>query len=108
MTRRPILYLLASHPLSMAGTTLVTLSGITWLFSLPLHLRSGVANPYTGLLDFVALPIAFFWGCRWFPRVEVLLDKYPRPVPGALESGRLAPSAATCEQCHARTAQAGV
>jgi NapC/NirT cytochrome c family protein len=31
---------------------------------------------------------------------EVAFDNYPRPVPPALESGRLIPSRETCEQCH--------
>jgi hypothetical protein len=33
---------------------------------------------------------------------EVAFNTFPRPVPGALESNRLVPSASTCEQCHAR------
>jgi len=37
----------------------------------------------------------------------VLLNNYPRPVPSALESGRLASSAETCEQCHARETNIG-
>jgi hypothetical protein len=31
---------------------------------------------------------------------EVALNTYPRPVPPALESGRLVPTRETCEQCH--------
>jgi len=29
-----------------------------------------------------------------------ILDNWPRPIPGALESGRLVPSRETCERCH--------
>jgi hypothetical protein len=32
--------------------------------------------------------------------IEVVRDNYPRPIPSALESGRLVPSRYTCEQCH--------
>jgi nitrate/TMAO reductase-like tetraheme cytochrome c subunit len=39
--------------------------------------------------------------------VEVMLNNYPRPVPAALASGKLAPSAETCEECHARTFDSG-
>jgi nitrate/TMAO reductase-like tetraheme cytochrome c subunit len=39
--------------------------------------------------------------------VEVTLNNYPRPVPPGLQSGRLASSAETCEQCHARTVDSG-
>jgi hypothetical protein len=31
---------------------------------------------------------------------QTLTDTYPRPVPSALESGRLVPSKETCERCH--------
>ena len=34
--------------------------------------------------------------------IEVTLNDYPRPVPPALQSNRLASSAETCEQCHSR------
>jgi len=32
--------------------------------------------------------------------IETVLDTYPRPVPGALESNRLVPARETCENCH--------
>jgi hypothetical protein len=38
---------------------------------------------------------------------EVALNTYPRPVPQALESGRLASSAETCENCHSRATDSG-
>lgn len=34
--------------------------------------------------------------------VEVMFNSYPRPIESAIESNRMAPSALTCEQCHAR------
>jgi hypothetical protein len=33
---------------------------------------------------------------------DVVFSSYPRPIPSAMESDRLAPSVDTCEQCHAR------
>jgi nitrate/TMAO reductase-like tetraheme cytochrome c subunit len=39
--------------------------------------------------------------------IEVMLNNYPRPVPPGLHSGRLAPSAETCEECHARSVDNG-
>ena len=36
--------------------------------------------------------------------MKVVLDSYPKPLPPALSSGKLAPSAETCEVCHSRTA----
>jgi hypothetical protein len=37
----------------------------------------------------------------------VVLNNYPRPVPAALETGKLASSAETCEHCHSRTWNSG-
>src|SRR5271170_867853 len=65
--KRPLLVLLTSHWLSMAGVTLVTLAGICWLFVLPANLRGHVQNPYIGLLLFVALPILFLAGLALIP-----------------------------------------
>lgn len=39
--------------------------------------------------------------------IEVTLNDYPRPVPPALQSNRLASSAETCEKCHSRAIDAG-
>jgi NapC/NirT cytochrome c family, N-terminal region len=63
----PLLVLLTSHWLSMAGVTLVTLAGISWLFVLPANVRGHVQNPYIGLLLFVALPALFFVGLALIP-----------------------------------------
>ncbi len=65
--RRPILVLLSSHWLSMAGVALVTLAGFSWLFVLPANVRGHVSNPYIGLLVFVAIPIVFFAGLALIP-----------------------------------------
>ena len=32
--------------------------------------------------------------------VEVVANSYPRPIPSAIESGRLVPARETCERCH--------
>jgi mono/diheme cytochrome c family protein len=39
--------------------------------------------------------------------IEVTLNDFPRPVPPALQSNRQAPSAETCEKCHARGVETG-
>jgi len=39
--------------------------------------------------------------------IEVTLDDYPRPVPAALQSNRMASSAETCEKCHSRATGSG-
>ena len=36
--------------------------------------------------------------------IEVVRDAYPKPLPAALTTNKLAPSAETCEQCHSRKA----
>ena len=71
---RPILILLTSHWISMLGAALVTLAGISWLFALPLHIGGHTANPYIGLLLFVAIPIVFFFGLALIP-VGIALAK---------------------------------
>src|SRR5579862_4685570 len=60
--KRPIIVLLTSHWISMAGVTLVTLAGFSWLFALPANIRGNVGNPYIGLLVFIAIPALFFAG----------------------------------------------
>jgi hypothetical protein len=65
--RRPILVLLTSHWISMAGVALVTLAGFSWLFVLPANIRGNVSNPYIGLLVFIAIPIVFFAGLVLIP-----------------------------------------
>jgi nitrate/TMAO reductase-like tetraheme cytochrome c subunit len=65
--KRPILVLLTSHWITMAGVTLVTLAGCSWLFLLPAHIRGHVDNPYIGLLIFIAIPAVFFAGLVLIP-----------------------------------------
>jgi hypothetical protein len=75
MKERPVLVLLTSHWVSMLGAALVTLAGFSWLFVLPLNIRSGpVSNPYIGLLIFIAIPIVFFAGLVLIP-VGIALAK---------------------------------
>jgi nitrate/TMAO reductase-like tetraheme cytochrome c subunit len=64
---RPILILLTSHWISMAGAALVTFAGVSWLFVLPANYRGHVSNPYIGLLVFMAIPIIFFTGLILIP-----------------------------------------
>jgi nitrate/TMAO reductase-like tetraheme cytochrome c subunit len=64
---QPVLVLLTSHWVSMAGVALVTLAGFAWLFVLPQSLNGHVSNPYIGLLAFVAIPSIFFAGLILVP-----------------------------------------
>ena len=64
---RPIAVVLTSHPLSLAGTVLVTTAGLLWLFALPAQARGHVDNPYTGIFLFVVLPLVFFGGLAMIP-----------------------------------------
>ena len=72
--RQPILLLLTSHWISMAGVALVTLAGFSWLFVLPANIRGHVENPYIGLLVFMAIPAVFFAGLILIP-IGILLAK---------------------------------
>ena len=65
--KRPVLVLLSSHWISMAGVALVTLAGFSWLFVLPVNIRGHIGNPYIGLLVFIAIPIVFFLGLVLIP-----------------------------------------
>src|SRR5579872_1222944 len=65
--RRPVLVLLTGNWISMAGVTLVTLAGFSWLFVLPANIRGHVGNPYIGLLVFIAIPAVFFAGLALIP-----------------------------------------
>jgi formate-dependent nitrite reductase cytochrome c552 subunit len=65
--KRPVIVLLTSHWVSMAGVTLVTLAGFSWLFVLPENIRGHVGNPYIGLLVFIVIPIVFFAGLALIP-----------------------------------------
>jgi hypothetical protein len=65
--KRPVLILLTSHWITMAGVALVTLAGFSWLFVLPANFHGGVDNPYIGILAFMAIPAVFFAGLALIP-----------------------------------------
>ena len=72
---RPVLYLLTSHWLSMAGTLLATVAGCAWLLALPNQVRGHATNPYIGILLFVILPIVFVLGLVLMP-IGVWLSRH--------------------------------
>ena len=51
----------------MAGATLVTIAGFTWLLVLPQQLRGHAENPYAGIILFVILPVVFVLGLALIP-----------------------------------------
>ncbi len=65
--KQPLIVLLTSHWITMAGVALVTLAGFSWLFVLPKNIRGNVSNPYIGLLVFIAIPAVFFAGLALIP-----------------------------------------
>jgi len=65
--KQPVIVLLTSHWITMAGVALVTLAGFSWLFALPADIRGNVSNPYIGLLTFIAIPVVFFAGLVLIP-----------------------------------------
>jgi nitrate/TMAO reductase-like tetraheme cytochrome c subunit len=71
---RPILVVLTSHWIAMAGVALVTLAGFSWLFLLPANAAGRVSNPYIGLLIFFAVPMVFFAGLALIP-VGIVLGR---------------------------------
>ncbi len=73
--KRPVLVLLTSNWISMAGVTLVTLAGFSWLFVLPANIRGHVGNPYIGLLIFIAIPAVFFAGLALIP-IGIALSRH--------------------------------
>ena len=64
---KPILILLTSHWLTMAGALVATVAGCSWLITLPNQVRGHAANPYIGILTFVVLPIVFAIGLGLMP-----------------------------------------
>jgi len=61
-SKRPILFLLTSHWVSMLGVALVTTAGFSWLFVLPIQLRGHTSNPYIGIVVFILIPVVFILG----------------------------------------------
>ncbi len=78
--KRPILVLITSHWISMAGVSLVTLAGFSWLFVLPANIRGHVENPYIGLLVFIAIPVVFFAGLLLIPIGIALSRRRAGPI----------------------------
>src|SRR3954468_25065225 len=64
---RPVLTLLTSHWLTMAGALLATVAGCAWILTLPNQVRGHAANPYVGILSFVILPLVFALGLLLMP-----------------------------------------
>src|SRR3954454_12688323 len=64
---KPVLTLLTSHWLTMAGALLATVAGCAWLLTLPNQARGHAANPYVGILSFIILPLAFALGLALMP-----------------------------------------
>src|SRR5581483_4389071 len=62
----PLLHL-SNNALSLCGVVLVTTGGVLWLFLLPIYIRGFVGNPYAGILLFLILPTAFFFGLVLIP-----------------------------------------
>jgi formate-dependent nitrite reductase cytochrome c552 subunit len=65
--KQPVIVLLTCHWITMAGVALVTLAGFSWLFALPANIQGHAANPYIGLLVFIAIPVVFFAGLALIP-----------------------------------------
>jgi hypothetical protein len=64
---RPVVTLLTSHWLTMAGALVATVAACSWLLTLPAQVRGHASNPYIGILSFVILPIAFAVGLGLMP-----------------------------------------
>ena len=62
----PFLHL-SNNPLSLCGVVFVTSAGVLWLFLLPIYVHGFVGNPYAGILLFLILPTAFFFGLALIP-----------------------------------------
>lgn len=62
---RPLVYL-SNNAISLIGVVLVTAASVSWLALLP-TLSGAVENPYVGILLFLALPGAFFFGLALIP-----------------------------------------
>ena len=80
---RPILIVLTSHWIAMAGVALVTLAGFSWLFLLLTNVGGQASNPYLGLLTAFAVPIVFVAGLALIP-VGIALGR--RKVTAGLDS----------------------
>jgi hypothetical protein len=83
---RPVVTLLTSHWLTMAGALIASVAACSWLLTLPAQVRGHASNPYIGILSFVILPIAFAVGLGLMP-VGMWLSRRAvrRGVKGILE-----------------------
>lgn len=63
----PVLVLLASHWLSLAGAALVTTSVISWMLVAAFPSGKASENPYVGILLFLVIPAVFFFGLILMP-----------------------------------------
>jgi nitrate/TMAO reductase-like tetraheme cytochrome c subunit len=64
---RPVLYLVTSHWLSVAGALLATVGVSAWILTLPNQVRGPTSNPYIGILSFFVLPIIVVIGLALMP-----------------------------------------
>ncbi len=83
----PIAYL-SSNWVSWIGVFLVTTATVSTLFLLPAIFRATVANPYEGILLYLAIPSAFFAGLILIPlgmfirwQSERRHNRYPKEFP---------------------------
>jgi NapC/NirT cytochrome c family, N-terminal region len=63
----PVLRILTGHWLSVLGAALVTIAGCSWLLLLLLRNNGATADPYRGILIFLAVPVPFFVGLALIP-----------------------------------------
>jgi hypothetical protein len=86
-TFRPLLVLLASHWLSLAGVVLVTTAVILWI--LLLAFASGSGNPYLGILFYLLIPGVFFLGLILMPAGAWLAkEKLRKTIAGSEDAPR--------------------
>jgi hypothetical protein len=62
----PVVYL-SNNWISQIGVVIVTSATVLWLVMLPSTLRGDVANPYVGILMYLALPAVFIGGLMVIP-----------------------------------------
>ncbi|HEY7159630.1 MAG TPA: NapC/NirT family cytochrome c, partial [Acidobacteriota bacterium] len=71
---RPFLLLVTSHWISLIGLGLIITSLVSFLFILPVHLRTGADNPYIGIVALLIIPMIFFLGLVLVP-IGIFLAK---------------------------------
>ena len=78
----PVVYL-SNNWISLLGVVIVTSATVFWLVMLPSTLRGEVANPYSGILMYLALPGIFFSGLILIP-LGILWEKRRERVSGKM------------------------